>query len=536
MTQWTLISYDSKKPLISKGGERTAIRPLDTSTSNVSSVEIYIIGNTLTAQDRNLLKAEIYGSKFRDVGLIIFPKKVFGDVKKVFDEVFRGNNIYELSNKNEADEIIQINMPKYLRSVSNSPKEKLSVKVYELKEEAMVTKDSLIKEIKKLNVEEQESLISVIMDEEDIGGKNTANIRMAKRMERSIREVSDKLVSGSSPDDMLQAIIDGLIRMFGSKKVAVMICGFDESLPRYHQFIPTTYHYGGTDIVRVNNMKSHGPPRLGRREGSSVVTMELRRSFYFNNKDHPPVDTPPEMIHVLSKMDEELESASFLPLMLGSERVGILQIQFSDRHLFSPPEKTEIGVYAQIAAITLYNLNLKRQVDDLKSMFVTLQTSLDMVQRGQVIDSQNITLDTIAEQMTASRKYSDMYIVSYDVEAESAKSLKVYRDGRFVDFSADEEIKKSEFSPLDRYVIDSSRTLFVPNKLTETVREIGIRVGFVRLPKCYLGVPIINRNGLRGMVVIQDWEDENKLDASDKAIVEGFATLLGKIMEGLPFA
>jgi len=203
----------------------------------------------------------------------------------------------------------------------------------------MTTKGNLLKEIKKLSQEDVEEVVSTIIETEEFGGKKISQLRMAKRMLNSIRLISDKLVTGSSASEMLQVVIDGLMKMFGSKRVAVMICGFDESLPRYHQFVPSTYHYGGTDFVRVRNMESHGPPRAGRREGSSVVTMELQRAFYFNDRNRPPEDTPPQMLEVLSKMDEELKSAAFLPLMLGTERVGIIQIQFSDGHHFSAAER-----------------------------------------------------------------------------------------------------------------------------------------------------------------------------------------------------
>jgi GAF domain-containing protein len=531
MTKWIFISYDSKKPLISKGSERATIRPLDTSTSKISSVEIYIFGEVLPARDRNLLKAEIYGAKFRDNALIIFPQKVLGEITKIFDEVFPGSYIYKQSNKKEEGEIVRSYMPKYLRSVLNPPAiGKLSPKVFEFMEETMVTKDVLLKEIKTLSVEEQEQMVLALIDADEVGGKDVAYIRMARRMLKSIRQVSDKLVSGASLNEMLHVIVEGLIGMFGSKRVAVMICGFDESLPRYHQFIPSTYYYGGTDRVRLKNMESHGPPRAGRKEGSSVITMELQQSFYFNDRKRPPEDTPSQMLEVLSKMDEELKSAAFLPLMLGSERVGITQIQFSDSHHFSGPEKTEIGVYTQIAALTLYNVNLKRQIDDSKSMFLALQKNFELFQEGQAIGSQNVTLDNIAEQMTASRKYSDMYIASYNAKVETAKRIKIYQDGRFVDVSQEDEFQKSELGPFDRYVLDSSKSLFVPNRLTESARELGLRLGFGRLPKAYLGVPIVNRDGLRGIVVVQDYEDENKLDASDKAIVEGFAAILGRII------
>ncbi len=540
---WLLIEYESSSFLIPHGQDNVFFR--DLGDINKSIVEIYVLDGPMRKQSWATIRANIEASRFRDEGIIIYPQKRKDDIVNIFTDVFEGTTVAPLNDDIAENVVVEQYYNKISNLVKVLPNDKPVFKVFRLNsdaktsdavddsivqvvEEEKMSKVNIINQYKLLDELEQQAAFEEILELTKETSSSAVQIRMAKRLLKKMQQISEQLIAGTSTETVLRSILDGVIKIFGQdERVAVMICGFDESQPRYYQFDPTTYFYGGTDKVRIKNMDSHGPPRPGRREGSSVTTMELRRSFFFHDVRKPVSDTPIEMMQVLQKMDAELKSAAFLPLMLGSERVGIIQIQCANLHNFTAAEKAEIFVYAQIAAIALYNFQIQKQMANLRNNYKALQEILPRIMTADV--SQTEVLESVSQQI-ASSKFTDFYIASFDSKTKLIKNLKWYEEGSFYDVSNEPSSPKLPQGGLKEYVLDVGTTLFISGRLKETIREmpqISISRDY-RLPKCYIGVPIKKAGEVCGIVAVQDFNEEERFDSGDKAMIEGFAALLSR--------
>ncbi len=404
---------------------------------------------------------------------------------------------------------------------------KLSFKILNIsaKEEEM-TREKVLEEYKNLSDKDQQAILEEIQGPLPSTGRTAAR-QLGKRLTNRMANVAEKIASGASTEEIVRTILKGLVRTFGKEeKLAVMICGFDESRPRYHQFDSSTYFFDGTDKVRLEEMQSHGPPRPGKKTGSSIYTMEHRRPIYINDLRRPPRDGA----EISIMMDKRLKSLSSMPLMMGTERVGIIQLQFSTRHTFSTDEKAEIGAYAQMAANILHIVQLQRQLTEEKNNVEQLKELIrDVVGAERSKASQAELLDKVCTHLEATRA-TDFYIAFYNSENNRIEFQRLYWDDAFQDVSRYSSFPKSSPGGLLEYVLDTAETLFIPANLLEAIQEIPQIARDPRNPppKCYLGVPIKQADKVYGIIAVQDFNQDNRFNPSDRAVLEGLAILLSK--------
>jgi len=169
--------------------------------------------------------------------------------------------------------------------------------------------------------------------------------------------------------ERLNTILDELLAVFPGVRLAAGICGFDEARPKYYRFLPETYTVKGTDEDQEKSMLN--PPRLGTHP--HLLTGEERPGTAMAVMEHEPVEPafiddvrknwPAWMPELRNPASLRLASAAYIPLLLGSERVGIIVLQLPELHIFTSNEKRQLESWATRAALALSEAERQAKAD-----------------------------------------------------------------------------------------------------------------------------------------------------------------------------
>lgn len=405
--KWMFVAYENKsgEPLISKGQENVTF--FDSSNAQKNTIEIYIFEGPMRRESLDIIRASIEGSKYSDEAYLVYPRKRHDALSEIFKEIFENafiNPLNSVSSKKTAREYFE----RAARTLSALPSlDSIEFTTYELSEESTEMTDLYKKLTDPVAFLDGYQYLSEEMQSEVLDGMQTVIDDLqpsgdrVKRLFRIMQGITEKMSSGESIKDALESIVKGIEKTFGDEQLAAAICGFDENKPKYYEFDHDTYVLTGKDKLQKEFMKY--PPRHGMKKsdvdgkdypGTASVVMETQRykrpgerPVYINDvikhwkEWMPPLRNP---------KDPNLASTAYIPLIVGKKQVGIIIIQFSKKHEFTPEEKSEVNLYAKTAASVLYNAQLQK----------SLSIELDGVNRLKIFmanTSEAESFDVIAE-------------------------------------------------------------------------------------------------------------------------------------------
>lgn len=208
-----------------------------------------------------------------------------------------------------------------------------------------------------------------------------------RRELRRISAVTDAIVKRESLDQILHAILKGVLAIFSTEdqqstplNCAVSICAYDAARPEMFHFVHEAYAHEGTqEIVREHLQK----PLLNgyTYDNQDHTKKPVGTEMYWLKEDHL---TLPHIRHIhdvvkhwpasaprpKSFAQSGVGAATYIPLQVGKpgfqKTVGMITIYFAQPRTLTPGEEAELKFYAKQAAIALYHEELieKNQLEE----------------------------------------------------------------------------------------------------------------------------------------------------------------------------
>lgn len=544
--KWLLIEYDSSSPLVSKGQDNVFVRDSGDIQKNV--VEIFVLSGPMRKESWATIRANVEGSRFRDEGIIVYPRKRAEDIVKIFTQVFEDSTLVP-SESNESESIKIQYFEKFKNLVREQPHETPVLNVSMLvsknetvKEDKLMVKKSDLSVMELLSTPDAFDAWFASCSEEDksnientliaVGLLSTGTrsfTRIVDRVFRRMAKITDVLVEEAALRDVLTKIADGIADVLGKERVAVAIDAFDERVPNGGAF-KGIYILRGGDKIELENMKHPFRPRGGSAGKILDVARALppaNRAWFIDDVRHwPPV--LPVLRYQTEGREPDVESLAYLPLIVGQTRVGLAVVQFSEPHKFSGVEKRELNLYAKTAASVLYGSLLKEGTlrrpaseDRLGPGIKAIKLLTDSIRANRPMDIGNL-LPIIAEQIQMIFEPRDFYVIRYESATNTINYAKAVRDG--VPVSAHSH--KAQSGLVEKILRDSAPILITHNlsEYLEKHNDIEIPV-WSNLPKSFVGVPILIDQGIYGVIAMQDFEKEYAYSESDEELLVTIANL-----------
>jgi len=375
--KWTLISYQSKTSLLKEGKDNVFV--LDAGNLKTNIVKIYVFSGAIGDEGMKTIRANVEGSHYRDEGYLFYPERRHPQIQDLITTIFPGAKL----NLKEDEDSKKLAWNLFVDGMGSKVKTNLVEKdivlnFYELEKEINPL-DGIFSATNTANFLEnyhnlpEDSQQAITIGVQQIASEILPHEDKIRRIFGRIQKITDEIAANAELLRVLESILDGIIQTFGTQQLAASICGFDESLPSFYQFDPTTYIVKGPDKVQRKNMVY--PPRLGKHLhpvdgkiwlGTAMQVMEYQhhklpsqRPVYVSNIARWPDWMPP----LRDPKDPKVASTAYIPLIVSDQRVGIIIMQFSEHHAFQQDEKQEISLYAKIASSILYNAQLEKRLN-----------------------------------------------------------------------------------------------------------------------------------------------------------------------------
>ncbi len=239
-------------------------------------------------------------------------------------------------------------------------------------QDIIANKEALLDQYQIAVDEEQEEFQNILQELYEKLVHSPQRDTVTRRVFKKMSDITDALAKGEDLDTVLRIIIKGVLAVFPKPKLAASICGFDDSRPEKYQFVHETYILDGEDKVQRRFMST--PSRNGYKMnpvdnklylGTAMTAMNRQQTLQPQQRPVYIKDVirnwPSWMPSLRNPLDPQLASTAYLPLIVGSKRVGIITLQFSKSHTFTKDEKAELYLYAKMAASALYDTQLQQE-------------------------------------------------------------------------------------------------------------------------------------------------------------------------------
>jgi len=224
---------------------------------------------------------------------------------------------------------------------------------------------------------------------------------------------------------------------------------------------------------------------------------------------------------------EGILSSAAVPLKAAGETVGVMFVNYRTLQDFSSGQREIIELFANQAAMAIYNARVYEQIQARDERLRTL------VKVGQALTSeihlpQDEILESIYEQARWLTGTQDMYIALYDGKSnminfglamESGKRAKVGVGGWAPREANLEERGKTEEIILAKEPI-LHRTL---EESTKWYKEPGHKEFLGRVATSWMGVPMVLGDRVLGVIAIYDWEREYAYNKQDLQVFSSMA-------------
>jgi GAF domain-containing protein len=276
------------------------------------------------------------------------------------------------------------------------------------------------------------------------------------------------------------------------------------------------------------------PPRPN---GASRYVVKTKTPRYVEDTLVTPPDGGPPARQEIVK--QGVRASAYQPLLREGDVIGVLYVNLTAPHQFSQNEKLILELFAGQAAIAIENARLYERLDQKIA-------NLDAVNKvGQTLTaliglSEEQILELIYEQATPLMDTSDMYIALYEPDpdrpgkynSENPEKSVIHGTVRFGlamgnGRRVDTEHEKG-WGPrkaghgLTEYVI-RTKLPYRPSDVEKAYETIATEyIG--KIPRSWMGVPMMVGNKVLGVVVLRNDEYENIYDEDDLEVLQTIAS------------
>ncbi|HEY72315.1 MAG TPA: GAF domain-containing protein [Thermoflexia bacterium] len=337
-----------------------------------------------------------------------------------------------------------------------------------------------------------------------------------------LQQVSAKISATLNVEETLGLIIRGAMQLTGTDSGVIHLV--DET----KQTITRSYEIPGGF--------GHLPPRLSQKKGMTWTTVSTGKTIAVSDIGKDERVNP-------AMAQKGARAIIGTPLKVEEETIGVLFLNDSEPHEFSEYEKELLSILASHAAIAIENARLYEQLDWLANRKVKDLRAVNEV--GQILTSsiglsEEQILELIHEQATQLMDTSDMYIALYEPDPEQPDEYNrekpeqsiihgTVRFGLARDNKRRVDVEHEEgWGPrkagrgLTEYVIRTRQSLR-PSDVKLAYKTIA-QDYIGKIPKSWMGVPMMAGNKVLGVVVLRNDEYENVYDKDDEDVLQTIAS------------
>ncbi|HDS09766.1 MAG TPA: diguanylate cyclase [Firmicutes bacterium] len=211
---------------------------------------------------------------------------------------------------------------------------------------------------------------------------------------------------------------------------------------------------------------------------------------------------------------EKLFSMACIPIFLGKTPYGAMNIYFRRKHSFTSNELSFISIFSGYSAIAINNANL---INERESRIKQL-TALNKISFGI---SGELEMDSLLELIYLEcheiMDTTNFYIALFDQQTKTVSFPIYFQDGTRIPVST-----RKLSNGLTDYIIRNKKSLIF-SKYDEVQRDkLGIK-GVGKKSKSWLGVPMLSRDKVLGVIAVQNFEQESVYDENDENVLKTIA-------------
>ncbi|MDQ1351039.1 MAG: hypothetical protein QG657_1341, partial [Acidobacteriota bacterium] len=369
--------------------------------------------------------------------------------------------------------------------------------------------------------EEDEELLTILANYTSSAVKNKKLVDDAfqeAEMLSGLFNVSQSMLSEVDLHKLLGIIADNALEVLGADIVVL----YEYSKEKDDVEIPP--------IFRGKNIKE--PKRLserGKTHRESVVFKLLKSgtSFYASNarEDWKSLFLSDEKEddledHFISR--EKIISSAGIPLYINGEPVGVLFINYRTYCAFTPQLRTTIKQFANEAALAIRNAKIFSQRDRYINELSVLNKIVQEISSTVTLNIDEI-LKLIFAQTGRLMDVRNFFAALYDKEKDTVSFEFAVENGILQEMGVGQWTPRKAGNGLTEYVIHTQEALLIQKDIYDWLELHGV-CPLGNPSKSWLGAPMMLKNEVLGVIVIQNTWEENAYDEGHKKILETIAS------------
>ncbi len=207
-----------------------------------------------------------------------------------------------------------------------------------------------------------------------------------------------------------------------------------------------------------------------------------------------------------------------VPLIARDRVVGVMGIQsYEQENLYG---EHDLALFTTIAAQVAIAMENSRLFGELQTRLADLAVLNEVAQAILVAESQGDLLEAIHRQVGRVMDTTNLYVALYEEKGQMLDMAYFVEGG---ELSKEHVRYPISAGGLTAYLVQKREPLFLPRYSEEQLQEREIVVGG-RVPKSYLGVPMVAAEQVIGAMAVQNYEQEDVYTARHLALLTNIAT------------
>jgi GAF domain-containing protein len=314
-----------------------------------------------------------------------------------------------------------------------------------------------------------------------------------------INSVGDGLAKQLDFQAIIDLVGDKIREVFNAQVVTISTYNKNENEIHHRHFVELDQRY---------YFDKPQPVDIDRKE-----IIETRKPLKFNTAQEAINHSGEEVL-----AGEMPESFMGVPILMGGEVTGVITVQdIEKQNLYSDKDVRLLMTLASNMGVALENARLfeetKRLLNETQQRNVELSI-LNAIQEGLVMemDFESI-INLVGDKFREALGFQDLGIRLYDKETNTLHFPYEYEHGERL------YIESMEPTPFSNYVLSNGKLLYLKQNNDEEAAKLGIK-GQLTIPgtdrsKSMVSVPIMLGNEAKGLILIEDYENEDAFSESD---------------------
>ncbi len=236
-----------------------------------------------------------------------------------------------------------------------------------------------------------------------------------------------------------------------------------------------------------------------------------------------------------SPVADGLMSKSWLgvPLLIGDQVRGVISLQNIEReHAFSEGDMNLLTTLASSMSVALENARLFEETNRLLAESQQRAAELALINSiGEALASkldEDAIFELVGEKIREIFDAQVVQVATVDPETGTTRFPYLFENGERLDA---EDLEESEPTGFKREILRTGKPLMIVEDIDKRTEELGAYVLVGEPIKSYLGVPLVIGDETRGIISIQNIDQEHAFDEADQRLLTTLASSMSVALE-----